>query len=159
MVHALSFFSQLSDFIVIILCCVVFLFLLKSINLRDKLWLASVAAVGIVALLSIVQIVSYADIAEQLRQKEMTIDTLKNDYARLKSETESARASFTNAKTSIAVSRQELSDLRKKVNTEFERTIKEIRAVYADIADEELDRRFNNAVRKSRQNFQKNIFE
>ena len=159
MVLALFFFTHWSNVLAIILCCIVVLFLLKSINIKDKLWLASVVSIAIVALLSVEQIVSYSNLLEQLREKESALDSLKCEYATLKAQTESARSTFAEAKQVVSVSRKELDDLRTKVNAEFERTILEIRSVYADISDEELNRRFNNAVRKARQNFQNNVFQ
>jgi membrane-associated HD superfamily phosphohydrolase len=159
MVLAFSIFTHWSNVLVIILSGVVVLFLLKSINLRDKLWLASVVSIAIIALLSVGQIVSHNNLIEQLREKELALDTLKSDYAALKTETEPARLKFADAKESVSMSRRELDDLRTKVTAEFERTIREIRSVYANISDEELNRRFNNAVRKARQNFQNNVFQ
>lgn len=159
MVLTISFVPHLSNLVLVLFCGIVLLFLLKSAKLTDKLWLASVASIVVVVLISIGQIVSYNNLAEQLRDKESSLDTLKIEYAKLKSTTESARAEFSDARQNVALSRRELDDLRNKVTAEFERTIREIRGVYANISDEELNRRFNNAVRKARQNFQDNVFK
>ena len=159
MVLALSVVSQLSNAILIFLCGVVLLFLLKSINLKDKLWLASIISILLVVLISLSQVVSYYGLVDRLREREAALDTLKTEYAALKSETEAARSTFGNAKKEVALSRKELEDLRTKVNAEFDRTIREIRSVYADISDEELDRRVNNAVRKAREHLRANVFQ
>jgi hypothetical protein len=159
MVLAFSIFTHWSNLLVVVLSCVVILFLLKSVNLRDKLWLASVVSIAIIALLSVQQIVSYSNLISQLQEKESALDSLKTDYAKLKTETESARATFAEAKERVSKSRQDLMDLRTRVNAEFERTIREIKSVYANISDEDLNRRFNNAVRKARQNLQNNVFQ
>ena len=159
MVLAFSIFAHWSNVLVIILSGVVVLFLLKSINLKDKLWVASVVSIAFVALLSVEQIVSYSNLIEQLREKESALETLKSEYATLKTKTESARSSLADAKEGVSMSREQLNELRTKVTAEFERTIREIKSVYASISDEELNRRFNNAVRKARQNFQNNVFQ
>ncbi len=159
MVLALSIFVHWPNALIIILSSIVLLFLMKSISLKDKLWLASVVSILIVAVLSIGQIVSYNNLIEQIRNKEAALENVKDEYARLKTGTESARSIFADARKDVSVSRQELDDLRTKVTAEFERTIREIRSVYANISDEELNRRFNNAVRKARQNFQNNVFQ
>jgi hypothetical protein len=159
MVLAFSLFTHWSNILVIILCCVIALFLLKFINLKDRLWLASVAGISIVALLSVMQIVSYSNLIEQLREKESALESLNGEYAKLKAETESARAVFAGAKEGVSLSRRELDEIRSRVNAEFERTIHEIKTVYANISDEELHRRFNNAVRRARQNLQNNVFQ
>jgi len=154
-----SIFAHWSNALIVILSCIVFLFLLKSTNLKDKLWLASVASLLIVALISIGQIVAYNNLVDQLKEKETALENLQTEYTKLKSETDAARSTFTDARGDVWVSRQELDDLRAKVKTEFERTIRDIHVVYADISDEELNRRFNNAVRKARQNLQNNVFQ
>ena len=159
MVPAFVIFAHWSDIIIIFLCAIVFVFLLKSIKLNDRLWLGSVVSVIIVALLSVDHIVSYGSLMEQLREKEAALESMKEDYQKLKTETKSARATFASAKEGVVMSRQEMDDLRARVNAEFERTIGEIRRVYANISDEELNRRFNNAVRKARQNLQNNVFQ
>jgi hypothetical protein len=159
MVLAFSLFTHWSNILVIILCCVIALFLLKFINLKDKLWLASVAGTAVVALLSIMQIVSYNRLVEQLQEKESALESLKGEYAKLKVETESARTVFADAKEGVSLSRRELDEIRSKVNAEFERTIHEIKTVYANISDEEINRRFNNAVRKARLNLKNNVFQ
>ena len=159
MVLAFSLFTQWSNILVIVLSCVIALFLLKSIDLKDKLWLASVAGIAIVALLSLVQIFSYGRLIEQLQERESALESLKGEYAKLKVETESARAVFAGAKEGVSLSRRELDEIRSRVNAEFERTIHEIKTVYANISDEELNRRFNNAVRKARLNLKNNVFQ
>ena len=159
MVLAFSIFAHWSNVLVIILSGVVVLFLLKSINLKDKLWVASVVSIAFVALLSVEQIVSYSNLIERLREKESALETLKSEYATLKTKTESARLTFADAREGVSMSRRELDDLRTRVTVEFERTIREIKGVYANISDEELNRRFNNAVRKARQNLQNNVFQ
>jgi predicted nuclease with TOPRIM domain len=159
MVLAFSIFTHWSNLLVIVLSCIVILYLLKSVNLRDRLWLASVVSIAIIALLSLQQIVSYNNLIEQMREKESALESLKTDYATLKAETESARSTFAEAREGVSISRQELNELRTRVNAEFERTIREIKSVYANISDEELNRRFNNAVRKARLNFQNNVFQ
>jgi len=159
MVLAFSVFTHWSNILVIILSCIVVLFLLKSINLKDRLWLASVASIAVVALLSVAQIISSNNLAEQLRVKELALESLKEDYAKLQIDTESARTMFTEAKEGVSISRRELDEIRSRVNAEFERTIHEIKTVYANISNEELNRRFNNAVRKARLNLQNNVFQ
>ncbi len=159
MVTAFSFVTQMSNAVLIFLCGIVLLFLLKSIKLNDKLWLASVVSILIIVLITLSHTASYYSLAEKLREQEEALNTLKVEYAVMKSQTDSARATFGDAKRDVALSRTELNELQSKVNAEFDRTVREIRSVYADISDEELNRRFNNAVRKARQNFQKNVFQ
>jgi hypothetical protein len=159
MVLAFSIFTHWPNLLVIVLSCIVILFLLKSTNLKDRLWLASVISIAIIALLSLQQIVSNSNLISQLQEKESALESLKTDYATLKAETESARSTFAEAKEGVSTSRQELNELRTRVNAEFERTIRDIKSVYANISDEDLNRRFNNAVRKARQNLQNNVFK
>ncbi len=159
MISAFSVFSHLSNAFLIVLCGVVLLFLLKSVNLKDRLWLASVVSILLIVLISLGQIASYSTLAQRLQQQEASLDTLKMQYDVLKSETASARTTFGEAKQDVAASRKELGDLRNRVNAEFDRTIREIRNVYADISDEDLNRRFNDAVRKAKQNLQNNVFK
>ena len=159
MIPAVSIFTNISNVVLIILCGVVLLFLLKSITFKDKLWMASVASVLLIVLISIGQIVSMNDLAQHLRDREAALDTMKMAYATLKAETESAQSTFSNAKRDVSLSRQELDQIRSKVTAEFERTVREIRGVYANISDEELNRRFNNAVRKARLHLENNVFQ
>lgn len=159
MVPALSVVSQLSNAVLLFLCGVILLFLLKSVNLKDKLWLASVVSVLLVVLISLTQIASYYSLVERLREREEALESLKTAYAALKSETDAARETYAGAKKDVTLSRYELNELKSKVNTEFDRTVRDIRSVYAGISDEELNRRFSDAVRKAKQNFQKNVFQ
>lgn len=159
MVLAFSIFTHSPNILVIILSGIIFLFLLKAITFKDKLWLASIVSVLLIAFIAIGQIVSYSNLMEKIQAKEEALENTKKEYAKLKSETESARSMFADAKGDVTLSRQELNDLRNKVTAEFDRTIREIRGVYANISDEELNRRFNNAVRKARQNLQNNVFQ
>ncbi len=159
MISAFTVFSHLSNAFLIVLCGVVLLFLLKSVNLKDRLWLASVVSILLIVLISLGQIASYSTLAQRLQQQEASLDTLKMQYDVLKSETASARTTFGGAKQDVAASRKELGDLRNRVNAEFDRTIREIRNVYANISDEDLNRRFNDAVRKAKQNLQNNVFK
>jgi ABC-type nickel/cobalt efflux system permease component RcnA len=152
MILTLSTFTHVSNAVLILLCGVILLFLLKKVNVRDKLWIASVAGTLLIVFISINQIVTYNNLMEQLRDKEAAVAVLTAEYAKLKSESASARSTVADARKDVSLSRQELDELRKKVNAEFERTIREIRSVYANISDEQLSRRFNNAVRKARQN-------
>lgn len=159
MVLALFMLTQVSNVVLIMLCGIVLLFLLKTMKPTDKLWLASVASILCIVLLAMSQIASYNNLSQQLQDKEAALQVLTAEYARVKAATESARASYSDARKDVSISRQEFDDLRNKVTAEFERTIREIRSVYAEISDEELNRRFNNAVRKARQHLRENVFQ
>ncbi len=148
----------LSNAVLIILCGMILLFLMKSMKLNDRLWIISVASVVLIVVISIVQMVSYGNLSEQVREKEAALDTLRTEYAILKSETSTARIAYADAKNSVTMSHREYEDLEKEVNREFERTIDEIRTVYSNISDEDLDRRANDAIRKARLNLKKNVF-
>lgn len=152
-------FMQLSNFLLIIACGIILLFLLKSPKLSDKLWLTSVGGVLLIVLISITQIVFYTNLHQQLMDKEAALQTLTAEYAKMKLETKSAHSEFADAGKDVDLSRRELNELRDKVTTEFDRTIREIHAVYANISDAELNRRFNNAVRKARKNLQDKVFQ
>lgn len=159
MILAMILFENFSNAVLIVLCGIVLLFLLKSIRVGDKLWVASVASAILIVIISVVQIVSYNNLAKQIEQKEAVLDTLRCEYAKLKSETEAAQPRYIEAKEAVSMSRQEFQDLQNKVTAEFERTIQEIRKVYANISDEELNRRVNNAVRRARFNLQNSVFQ
>jgi septal ring factor EnvC (AmiA/AmiB activator) len=159
MVLASSVFTHVSNALLVLLCGVVLVFLLKKVNVRDKLWLASVASVVLIVFISIDQMVVYYNLLQQLSDKEAAIALLTKEYARMKSETAEAGSTFNETKKEVSLSRRELEELRKKVNSEFEQTIRDIRGVYADISDEELNRRFNNAVRRARKNLNTIVFQ
>jgi hypothetical protein len=112
----------------------------------------------VIAVLAFYQIVARNTALEQLRENEALIETMKQDYEKLKSETVSARTAYDDTKRQTDLSRGELDILRKKVNAEFDRTTTEIKRIYSGISDEDLDRRFNEAVRRSRNNLQNNVF-
>ncbi len=158
MIIAFLSFVNLSNALLIFLCGIVLLFLLKSIRISDKLWVASFVSVLLIVLISITQTVSYNSLYEQMREKEAMLDTLRIDYAKMKSETVAARVVYADAKTDVTMSRREFENLQKQVNAEFERTVSEIRSVYSQITDEDLDRRANNAIRRARLNLRTNIF-
>ena len=158
MVIAFLQFAQFSNAVLIVLCGIVLLFLLKSIKVTDKLWIASVVSILLVVFISIGQMVSSNELSEKVRQKEAYLDTLRIEYANLKSETSAARVAYNDAKDEVTMSRREFDELQKEVNAEFERTISEIRTVYSGISDEELNRRANNAIRKARFNLKNNVF-
>ncbi len=151
-------FAYLSNAILIFLCGIILLFLLKSIKVNDRLWIAGLISVLLIVFISITQMVSYNNLAEQVREKEAVLDTLRIEYARLKSRTSAAQIAYVDAKNTVTMSRLEFDDLQKRVNSEFERTISEIRSLYSQISDEELDRRANNAIRRARSNLKNNIF-
>ncbi len=159
MVLAFSIFTYFPNAILIALSGVILLFLLKSINLASKLWVASAASAFVIALVSLLQIFSLNGLAEDLREREAVVDSLSRKYARLKSETIQARSAFSDSGSEVKLSRKELDELQMKVNAEFDRTVAEIRSVYADISDEELNRRVNSAVRKARRNLQTRVFQ
>ena len=159
MVLAFSFFVDWSGSLTILLCAVVLLFLIKSINIKDRLWLASVCSVSIVALIALYQIIAQNNLLEQLREKEAKIASLQSEYDRMKIETQRAQSTFDGAGAAVRTSRNELDELQRKVNAEFDRTVGEIRRIYADISDEDLSRRFNDAVRTSRRNLKTNVFQ
>ena len=159
MVYAFSLFAHLSNAILIVLCAIVLLFLLKTMKVSDKLWVASVGSTILIVVIAVVQIVSYNNLAKQVQHKEAVLDTLRCEYGKLKSETEIARARHSEARAEVSMSRMEFEELQKKVTAEFDRTIQEIRNVYANISDEELNRRVNNAVRKARLNLQNSVFQ
>ena len=159
MVPAIVLFPHLSNILLILLCGVILLSLLKFPRLTDRLWLAGIASVALIVLISIGQIVSYNRLAERLAQKEATLDTLKSQYASLKSLTQKAKSEFAAVGNDVRLSRQEYGILKERVTAEFDRTIRDIHTVYAAISDEELDRRFTIAVRKARKNLQDNVFK
>ena len=159
MIPVISVFSQFSNALLIFLCGVVLLYLLKSIHLKDRLWLASVASILVIVLVSLGQIASYYSMNERLRAREAALDTLKLQYTSLKSSTETARLTYGGAKQDVVSSRKELDEIRSRVDAEFDRTIREIRRVYSDISDEELNRRVDAAVRTAKQNLRKNVFQ
>jgi hypothetical protein len=151
-------FVHFSNAVLITLSGLVLVFLLKSIRVTDKLWIASVVSVLLIVLISIAQIVSYNELSERVRQQEAVLDTLRTEYARLKDETGVARAAYIDAKNTITMSRQEFGELEKAVGAEFERTMNEIRGVYSQISDEDLNRRANNVIRRARLNLKNNVF-
>jgi hypothetical protein len=159
MVLAFSFVPYWSNGLILLSCAVVLLFLLKSINIKDKLWLASICGVLTVALISIYQIIAHNNLMEQLREKEAKIAALQTEYDRMIAETEHARTTFEEARGAVKTSRAELDALQKKVNAEFDKTVNEIKRIYANISDEELDRRLNETIRKSRKSLQTNVFK
>ncbi len=158
MVLAFLQIVYLSNAVLIVFCGVILLFLLKSMKIRDKLWIASIVSILLIVLTSIIQIVSYNNLWEEVRQKESLLDTLRTEYAKLKSESAAARVTYADTKNAIRMSRQEFDQLQKNIDDEFERTVAEIRSVYANISDEDLDRRANNAIRKARYNLKNTIF-
>lgn len=148
-----------SNGLLVIFSAIILLFLLKSINLKDRLWLFAFVAALLIAAVTIYQIVGYNNLIEQLRDREAKIAALEKEYQEKKLKIASARSSFDSATKDVAGSRSELDAVRKKANAEFDRTISEIKTIYADISDEELDRRFNDAVTKARRNFKNNVFK
>jgi Skp family chaperone for outer membrane proteins len=159
MVLALVFFGQWSSILVVFLCLVVLASLIRSINVKDKVWLSGFVAILLVALISVLQIFAYSNLAEQLSGKEAALETMSNNYTKLKSESENGRTTYDDLRKNVHTSKSELDDLQRKVNAEFERTVAEIKRIYADISDEELDRRVNAIVRKANRNLQNNVFK
>ncbi len=158
MIPAFTFLSQLSNACLIFLSGIVLLYLLKSLNLKDKFWFASVVSILFIVLISLGQIASYYGLVAQLREKEQALESLKVQYAVLKSSTEAAGSAYGKTKRDVAESRRQLEAVRAKVDAEFNRTIREIRKVYSTISDEEMNRRFNDAVRTAKQNLRNNVF-
>ena len=158
MIPAFTILSQLSNACLIFLSGIVLLYLLKSMNLKDKFWFASIVSILFIVLISLGQIASYYGLVAQLREKEQALDTLKLQYAMLKSSTEAAGSAYGETKRDVAESRKQLEAIRAKVDAEFNRIIREIRKVYSNISDEEMNRRFNDAVRTAKQNLRNNVF-
>jgi hypothetical protein len=152
MILALLLSLQWPNVLLVLVSLAVLVSLLRIIDLKDTRWI-----VTFLGTLAVYQIVARNSALEQLREKEALIETMKQDYEKLKSETASARTTYDDAKKAAELSRAELDVLRKKVNAEFDRTTTEIKRIYSGISDEELDRRFNDALRRSRGNLQKNV--
>jgi peptidoglycan hydrolase CwlO-like protein len=159
MVLALVFLGQWSNILVVFLSLVVLVSLIRWINFKDKVWLSGFVAVILVALISVLQIFAYNNLADQLSDKEVALETMSNNYTKLKSASDEARATYDDVRKNVHTSKSELDDLQRKVNAEFERTVAEIKRIYADISDEELDRRVNAIVRKANRNLQNNVFK
>ncbi len=159
MALALVVFSQWSNFFLVLLSVIILVFLLRTVQIRNRLWIASFIAAILVGLISISHIVAYNSLLEQLKNQEAALESMKSTYEKLKSESVAARGNYDDSRSNVKSSREELEVIKQRLNTEFDKAIREIRAVYAGISDEELDRRVNNAVRKARQNLQKNVFQ
>lgn len=158
MVLALSLVGQWSNVLIVLLSIVILVFLLRSIQITNKLWLSSFIAVILIGLITISHIVAYNSLTEQLKNQEAAIDTMKANYEILKSESVAAQGAYEESRNGVKTSREDLAIMKQRLNTEFDKAIRDIRTVYAGISDEELDRRANNAVRKARQTLQKNVF-
>lgn len=158
MILALLLSLQWPNVLLVLVSLAVLVSLVRIINLKDTRWIVSFLGMIMIAVLGIYQILAHNNALEQLREKEALIESMKQDYAKLKSETASARTTYDDAKKETDLSRVELDILRRKVSAEFDRTTTEIKRIYSGISDEDLDRRFNDAVRKSRNNLQKNVF-
>lgn len=158
MILALLLSFQWPNVLLFFVSLAVLVSLLRIINLKDTRWIVSFLGMIVIAVLAFYQIVAHNIALEQLRQKEALIETMKQDYEKLKSETASARTAYDDTKRQTDLSRGELDVLKKKVNAEFDRTTTEIKRIYSGISDEDLDRRFNEAVRRSRNNLQNNVF-
>lgn len=158
MILSLLLSIQWPNVLLVLVSLAVLVSLVRIINLKDTRWIVSFLGTIVIAVLAVYQVVVHNNALEQLREKEVLIETMKQDYEKLKAETASARTTYNDTKKETDLFRTELDVLRKKVNAEFDRTTAEIKRIYSGISDEELDRRFNDAVRRSRNNLRKDVF-
>ncbi len=159
MVLAFVIFNQWSSAFLALLSVIILIFLFRSIQITNKLWLASVVSAVLIGIISVAHIFAYNSLLDRLKNQEAALEEMKSKYETMKAETAAARETYNDSRANATSSKEDLEKRKAKLNTEFDKAVGEIRSVYAGISDEELDRRVNSAVRKARQNLQHNVFQ